>query len=240
MSTPLGSLSAEALGELGRQRLDGHAEPAARHLALGRQLRVDPLGHVDGDGEADADIAAGAREDRAVDADDLARHVDERAARVARVDGGVGLEEVVEGALADRAPLGADDARRHRLLEAEGRADGQHPVADLDLVGVAEGGRGEGAAALEPQHGEIGALVDARRAWPCASCRPPSTTSISVARSTTWALVSTMPDGSTMTPEPRLRAGSGRSGASPKKRRKNSSPKNSSIGVRPAAAGRPC
>src|SRR5262245_576263 len=59
------------------------------------------------------------------------------------------------------------------------------------------------------------------------------TASISVARSTTWALVSTVPDGSTMTPEPRLRAGSGRSGVSPKNRRKNSSPKNSSIGVRP-------
>ena len=58
--------------------------------------------------------------------------------------------------------------------------------------------------------------------------------SISLARSTTWALVSTVPDGSTITPEPRLRAGSGRSGVSPKKRRKNSSPKNSSIGVRPA------
>ncbi len=40
-----------------------------------------------------------------------------------------------------------------------------------------------------------------------ALCFLPSavTTSISVARSTTWALVSTMPDGSTMTPEPRLR-----------------------------------
>src|SRR6185503_16205003 len=59
--------------------------------------------------------------------------------------------------------------------------------------------------------------------------------SISLARSTTWAFVSTVPDGSTITPDPRLRAGSGRSGVSPpKKRRKNSSPKNSSIGVRPA------
>src|SRR5262245_2751715 len=60
------------------------------------------------------------------------------------------------------------------------------------------------------------------------------TASISLARSTTWALVRTGPAGSTITPEPRLRAGSWRSGVSPKKRRKNSSPKNSSIGVRPA------
>ena len=160
MRTPLALLEREALGELGRQRLNGDAEPAARHLALGRQLRVDPLGHVDGNGEADADIAARAREDGAVDPDHFARHIDEGSARVARVDGGVGLQEVVEGTLADRAPLGADDAGCHRLLEAEGRADGQHPVADLHLVGVAERGRGEGSAALETQHGEIRSLVD--------------------------------------------------------------------------------
>ena len=68
-----------------------------------------------------------------------------------------------------------------------------------------------------------------------ALCFLPSAvdTSISVARSTTWALVSTMPEGSTITPEPRLRCTCWRSGASPKKRLKNSSPKNSSTGVRP-------
>src|SRR5207245_2532377 len=67
-----------------------------------------------------------------------------------------------------------------------------------------------------------------------ALCLPPSSviTSMSVARSTTWALVRAIPFGSTMTPEPRLRCGM-RSGSSPKKRRKNSSPKNSSNGVRP-------
>ena len=67
-----------------------------------------------------------------------------------------------------------------------------------------------------------------------ALCLLPSSvmTSISVARSTTWKLVSAMPEASMITPEPRLRWGI-RSGASPKKRRKNSSPKNSSNGVRP-------
>ena len=67
-----------------------------------------------------------------------------------------------------------------------------------------------------------------------ALCLLPSSvmTSISVAFSTTWELVSAMPEGSMMTPEPRLRWGI-RSGTSPKKRRKNSSPKNSSNGVRP-------
>ena len=53
-----------------------------------------------------------------------------------------------------------------------------------------------------------------------ALCLLPSSviTSMSVARSTTCALVRAIPLGSTMTPEPRLRSGM-RSGSSPKKRR---------------------
>ena len=97
------------------------------------------------------------------------------------------------------------------------------------------GAAGNGPAALQPEHGEIGA-----RSVPTtlALCFLPSavTTSMSVARSTTWALVRAMPEASTMTPEPRLRCCCSRSGASPKKRRKNSSPKNSSTGVRPPLA----
>src|SRR5213592_4290121 len=73
-----------------------------------------------------------------------------------------------------------------------------------------------------------------------ALCLPPSSvmTSISVAFSTTCALVRAIPVASTITPEPRLRCGM-RSGVSPKNRRKKSSPKNSSNGVRPPPPGRP-
>ena len=49
------------------------------------------------DGEADALVAAGLAEDRGVDADQLAARVDQRAAGVARVDRGVGLDEVLVG-----------------------------------------------------------------------------------------------------------------------------------------------
>ena len=52
--------------------------------------------HVDWDREADADVAAGARDDRGVDADELAVQVDERAAGVAGIDRRVGLNEVLE------------------------------------------------------------------------------------------------------------------------------------------------
>src|SRR5256886_16549528 len=113
-------LRAERLGQLGRQRLDRDAEPAARDLSLRDQLGVDLPRHVRRNGEADAGAAG---HDRRVDADDLTLHVDERPAGVAGIDGGVGLEEVVERALADLSRLGADDSRRHRGLEPEWRAD---------------------------------------------------------------------------------------------------------------------
>ena len=48
------------------------------------------------DREADALVAAGAREDQRVDADQVAAGVDQRAARVAGIDRGVGLDEVAE------------------------------------------------------------------------------------------------------------------------------------------------
>ena len=66
-------------------------------------------------------------------------HVDERAAGVAGVDGGVGLQEHLRLGLRH---LGArqrrDDAAGHRLADAERVADGEHEVADLELVAVGE------------------------------------------------------------------------------------------------------
>ena len=58
-----------------------------------------------------------------------------------------------------RARQRRDDAMGHGLADAEGIADGEHDVADLERVGIAEIDDGKCAAALEPQDGEIGALV---------------------------------------------------------------------------------
>jgi hypothetical protein len=92
-----------------------------------------------GNGEADAHAAARARVDRGVDAHQVAVDVDQRAARVAGVDGGVGLDEVLEGVDAQLvAAQRADDAAGDRLAHAEGVADGQHLVAHLQRVGVAQ------------------------------------------------------------------------------------------------------
>ena len=50
---------------------------------------------------------------------DLAVHVEQRAAGIAAVDRGVGLDEVVVGPGIDVAVARRDDAERHRAAEAE-------------------------------------------------------------------------------------------------------------------------
>ena len=59
-----------------------------------------------------------------------------------------------------RARERRDDAAGHRLADAERIADGEHEIADLETVRIAELDRGEfDAARVEPQHREIGLLV---------------------------------------------------------------------------------
>ena len=69
------------------------ADVAARTLPRARNCGRMAVALVDRHGEADV---AGARTDRGVDADDFAARVDQRSAAVAEVDGGVGLDVVVE------------------------------------------------------------------------------------------------------------------------------------------------
>ena len=77
-----------------RQRLD--ADPAAGDRAAGDDLFEHTARDRHRDREPDAERAARARVDRGVDADQMAGAVDQRAARVAGVDRGVGLDEVLE------------------------------------------------------------------------------------------------------------------------------------------------
>ena len=67
-----------------------------------------------------------------VDADDFAAQVDQRAAGVAGIDRGVGLEKVAL-VVGERAFLGGNDPLGDGLAEAEGIAHGEHDLADLDL-----------------------------------------------------------------------------------------------------------
>ena len=85
------------------------------------------LGRVDWDGKSySRTLVRAVRGDHRVDADHLAVRVQQRAAGVARIDGRVGLDSILDGRAfrgSNRAD-GADDAAGHRAVEAEGIADG--------------------------------------------------------------------------------------------------------------------
>ena len=109
--------------------------------------------------------------DGGVDADDLAAQVEQRPARVAGVDGGVGLEEVevparVEPGTSSRVrPLALRMPGAHGVREAERVADGDDPVAHLDRVRVAE--RRAGRARARRSGGRRCRCAGrARRPWP--------------------------------------------------------------------------
>ena len=76
-----------------RNVLTRDADVAARDLPVANQSRHDELGGVARYGKAQA---LRRQDDGGVDADDFAARVDQRAAAVAGVEGGVGLDHVVD------------------------------------------------------------------------------------------------------------------------------------------------
>jgi hypothetical protein len=132
------------------------AEPAARHLAILDDLLQHVAGDRYRDREADADRAAGLREDHAVDADQVAGRIDERAAGVPEIDRSIGLDEVLEAVYAEVvAPECADDSGRHRVAKAERIAYREHGVADAHAVDCAERDRRE-IVPVCLQHSDVG------------------------------------------------------------------------------------
>ena len=85
--------------------------------------------------------------------------VDQRPARVAGVDGRVGLDQVLPqaGFGLDAAVLGRDDAEGHARLHAEAErvADGHDGVAHLERVGRPEPGRHQVVAVLHADHRHV-------------------------------------------------------------------------------------
>ena len=144
---------------------------------------------VDRDGVADADVHPAAFLERAaaVDADQPALGVEQRAARVARIDRGVGLEAV--GVFQQRAgrklvamhagddPVG--DGRLQVGGQQEGIAHGEDPIARADLVAVAQFGAGEIVASEELDQGHVAGRDRCRRSRrrrrgrrPCRTASP--------------------------------------------------------------------
>ena len=88
----------------------------------------------------------------------------QRAAGVAGIDGGIGLDEVLELALRarlDGAVLGGDDAGGDGLRKLERLADGDHPFPYLRAVGVAHLHCGQGARRIDFDDRDVGVGIDA-------------------------------------------------------------------------------
>src|ERR1019366_1732224 len=153
---------AEGLGHGRRDVLRDDPQIGARHFPVLEYLVHDRAGQVHGNGETDALIAFGTvREDGGIDADQFTAMVDQRSAGVAGGDGRVGLDEVFVGFNAQvGATGGADNSHGHGFADAEGIADRESVVADLDLGRVADhDGRQSGSVDLED--GDIGLGIGA-------------------------------------------------------------------------------
>jgi hypothetical protein len=118
------------IGEIGRYRLDLHADPAARDRSLVAQLSNHAFDRVGRNGKGYPHRTAGGREDRGIDADHVAVDVESRAAGIAFVDRRVDLDEIVIRAGADVAATRRDDTGGDGATETERIADRKNPVTN--------------------------------------------------------------------------------------------------------------
>ena len=129
-------LAAERLRQHARLRGDTHHRTT--HLAVLHQPRRHPVDGVDRDGEREALRLLNHRD---VDADDRARRIDQRPARVAGIDRGVGLDDILDHLAAvarQGAVKRADDASGDGALQAHRAANGDDELPHLELIGVAQ------------------------------------------------------------------------------------------------------
>src|SRR5262249_59663586 len=108
--------------------------------------------------EGKADRSARRREDRGIDPDPVAVHVEGGAAGFALGDRRVDLQEVVVGAGADVAAASGHNAGGYGAAEAERIADCEHPIADARSL-VRELDVGKVIAALDLDQSKVGARI---------------------------------------------------------------------------------
>ena len=150
--------AARQVGGVGR-----NADEGAAHAAEADDLRNDEIGGVGGDREGDALRAV---DHGGVDADDLAGRRHQRAAGIAGVERGVGLDDVVDqpaGRGAHRAAERRDDAGGDGPFEAERIADGNGDLAAPQPLGIAER-RDIGKAAVGAHQRDVGVGIAAEHA----------------------------------------------------------------------------
>src|SRR5918994_3564834 len=146
--------------------LDGrhtHAEIRVQDLAGRDELPDDGAHRVRRNGESDPVRAARLALDLRVDPDHPTPVVEERTARVAMVDRGVGLNRVDDLEVVWSGHLtvkGADDSARDRPLEPEGAPTGEDRIANVDGARVGERQRRQQpGGSVDPKYGEIGGRI---------------------------------------------------------------------------------
>ena len=102
-------IAAQRLGRIGVDVCDYDTQQAATNFAEIQNLTHDRVRDLGGYREADANVTAGTTDNRGVDTDELAVHVDECAARVARINGCIRLNKVFIAILTDAAPAQRTD-----------------------------------------------------------------------------------------------------------------------------------
>src|SRR4029077_17999701 len=121
------------------QILGGDPDRAAQDVAKLHDLISDDTRHVHRNGESHTGIVVSAANKSGANADEVALKIDEGPTRTARVDGSIGLDEVLVLLDSNIVPVQtSDDARGHRLAHAGGKADGKHKIANLKLPGIGE------------------------------------------------------------------------------------------------------
>ena len=132
-------LQIERARQVLRDLLQADAHPAPGYPPVGLELGDHVHRYIGRDGERQPHVTAAAAENLGIDAHQLAVEIEQWPAGVAGIDWHVGLDERHVGIIRQRAAQGADDAFGSSALQSERRADGEHPLADLETVGVADG-----------------------------------------------------------------------------------------------------
>src|SRR6202041_1731882 len=141
--------------------LKSDANGAAGDFAVGDELVVNVDDRVGGHGEADAFERTAFGVNGGVDADYFAGHIDERAAGVSGVDGGVSLNETLKLVADVGTVFGADDSGRNGGVQSKGAAEGKNPVADLHAIGITKPGDREFMVRVNLNYRDICVFVDA-------------------------------------------------------------------------------
>ena len=138
--------------------IQAHANRAPGHTAEPDDVVIGAGDHVHRQREPDALGTASAGGDHGIHADHLAPNVQQRTAAVARIDGRVRLNEMLEGPCAElcgTAPNGAHDAGGHGRFQTERRADRYGPIAYLHRIRIRDGHRLQLPAGVDLDHRQI-------------------------------------------------------------------------------------